>query len=306
MFRRLLVPLDGSPEAMTALPVARAIKGDTGATITLLRAVPSWECGDQALDHARRYLTGVVRSLAGVDADLIASGISRGDDVATTIVRQARACDSDLIVMATHARHGLERISRESVAMQTLRLSPIPVMLVTPGEVGVPRFRTILVPVDGTPAGEAALDAAVALARMSGAEIALLRIVVPAPVGEYDPLLGEYAAQDGQGEFDAAALVGAQRYVEDCAKRVRTLDVEAQGFAILGGPTDGILEFAERVDADLIAMSTHARASMARSVLGSVADSILQQVRRPVLLVRRDGDSRGHGHTRTTINAMKV
>jgi nucleotide-binding universal stress UspA family protein len=303
MFKRLLVPLDGLPESATALPVARAIKGNTSATITLLRAVPSWECDDRAIDHARRYLSGVATALAGTNADVLACGIAQGDDVAKTIVHQARACESDLIVMATHARHGVERVARESVAMQTLHLSPVPVVLVAPGGVSVPRLRTILVPVDGTPAGEAVLEAAVSLARASGGEIVLLRIVVPAPVDEYDPLLGEYAAGDGRIGFDAAALVGAQHYIDDCTSRVRASEVEAQGFAILGGENDAILEFAERVDADLIAMSTHARASIARSVLGSVADSILREARRPVLMVRRDSPSRPYRQEPMAVSA---
>ncbi len=289
MFKRLLVPLDGTPESVTALPLARTIGVDTDATLTLFRAVPAGEQGGAlALDHARRYLAGVTTYLVGTNADHVASAVRQGEDIATTIVAQASASASDLIVMATHARHGLARVAHESVAMQVLRLSPLPLLLVAPGEVGEPRLRTILAPVDGTPAGESALESVVALAQASGAEIVLLRIVAPTPVNGYDPLLGDYAGADVRLDFDRADLLGAQHYVDECVGRLRAFGVKAQGFAAFGGASDAILEYAERIDADLIAMSTHALSGMARATLGSVADVVLQQAHRPLLLVRRD------------------
>src|SRR5207253_1276727 len=102
--------------------------------------------------------------LRSIVQDLTALGITaeaviRHDSPTHAIVDVVRERDADLIVMASHQRHGLKRWLRGSITEDVLARTPAPLLMI-PGE-GAPLFgprRRILVPLDGSPTGEAALD----------------------------------------------------------------------------------------------------------------------------------------------------
>lgn len=71
---------------------------------------------------------------------------------------------------------------------------------------------------------------------------------------------------------------------------------------------EAIMQTADDVEADLIVMSTHALTGPARALLGSVADTVVRNAHRPVLLPRRGapGDStEAHGADRDTVGAAR-
>jgi nucleotide-binding universal stress UspA family protein len=53
-----------------------------------------------------------------------------------------------------------------------------------------------------------------------------------------------------------------------------------------GGAADGIIDYADRMQAELIAMTTHGRSGIARWLMGSVADKVARGANVPVLLIR--------------------
>jgi nucleotide-binding universal stress UspA family protein len=160
----------------------------------------------------------------------------------------------------------------------------------------VTALRTILVPVAGSSGGAHALASAVALAAAANARLVLMRVVVP---------LLAYQTGDawiyGAGLYvdpvrDDEALAAAKCYTAALADRLRSTGVRAESAAVIGGAgtpstsiVEGIIAAADRVDADLIVMSTHAHTGPARLLLGSVADALVRRADRPVLLVRRSG-----------------
>ncbi len=151
-------------------------------------------------------------------------------------------------------------------------------------------YQRILVPLDGSELAEAVLPYATALADCTGAEIALLRVVVE-PVYEYaftDPLIGEKIREQIKTE--------AADYLERVAQ-----NLQQDGFRVMTQVADGlvpevILDGAERLHTDLIAMSTHGRTGLARFLIGSVADRVIHACKTPVLIVRPFPaiDSRSH------------
>lgn len=292
MFARLLVPLDGEPEAAAALPLARALAAATGARVALMRVVPAGHCADDPqLDRVRGALAEAAIGLAGNDlrVDTIAACVPHSGDVAGEILREIRLRGIDLVVMTTHSRSGLAHLARGSVAEALLARSPAPLLLLCVGNTArSARLAPILAPVDGTSAGGAALGAATALARATGAEIFLLRAVVPEVRGGEDAIRGTYAGRPVELRYDRRALADARRYVDRLAERLRADGIAAQGRAFFGPVTDLILEVAEQIDTGLIAMSTRAITGPARAVLGSVTDAVVRQSGRPVLLVRRN------------------
>ncbi|HEX5501486.1 MAG TPA: universal stress protein [Thermomicrobiales bacterium] len=281
MFTQVLVPLDGTPQATAALPVAQRLARATGAAVTLARftrpGAPA-AAGDIATAAA-----GL--AAAGLRADTVVAPLPAKGTAPGEIVAAARGRGADLVVMATHARSGLARLRKGSVAEQVLLRCPDAV----PAPATAP-LATLLVPVDGTAAGCAALDTAAALARATGAAVVLLRVVVPAPAAVEDPLTGLPARDGMPGElrYDQAALDDAQRYVDRLAARLGDDGVAAEGRAVFGAVADTILTMADQLDADLVAISTHGRTGAARTILGSVADTVVRETSRPVLVVRRE------------------
>ncbi len=292
MFSTILVPLDGTSEAAVALTPALTVAKVTGAAVHLLTVI---DAEASAADYAR-----IRADLEGVAAELRSPGsrvdtaVRRGDPAAE-IVAAAVKFGADLVSMATHGRGGLERAYLGSVAQDVLATSPVPVMLHPPGGHQMTRLEILLVPVDGSPGGALALASAVPLARSTNARVVLVDVAVPFVA--YTMMSGYV---NGAYYFDPAwddeALESAKRYVSGMADRLQHAGVQAEGRAITGelrlpstSVAEAIVRSADEVGADLIVMSTHAHTGPARALLGSVADAVVRNARRPLLLPRRGG-----------------
>jgi nucleotide-binding universal stress UspA family protein len=124
-FNRLLVCLDGSENAETVLPYARAIAARCHSEILLL-AVPE---GDFAAPTLRKYLEGMADDLRrrGLNAKPIVSG----SGPARTVLEWSESEDIDLILLASQGRGGLDRaVEIGSVAERVMQSSQRPVLLV--------------------------------------------------------------------------------------------------------------------------------------------------------------------------------
>lgn len=142
MYKRILVPLDGSALAEAALIHARAMARHFECKIILLRVVVSpyaIAAPDLILagyDDGQGNFTKVAQEyLQGVAADLQADGLqvctrTCEGPVAEAIIEHARDDEADMIVMSTHGRGGLSRWVYGSVADRVLQAAPCPVLLV--------------------------------------------------------------------------------------------------------------------------------------------------------------------------------
>ncbi len=291
MFNKLLIPLDGTSEAASVLPLAIALARTTLSRLTLLRVVPTLAPGSPAnerdLNDAHAYLQVTATALAA--QGVVVETMVREGDVAEQILEAARARDIDLIVLATHGRWGFDRLLMGSVAERLIARSPVPIILTPMGiEVPAPGVTSLLVPVDGSPGSALALAAASGLARSTGARITLLQVVVPIPVFLYGagfPAVMVNAHIDP--EWDEAGRAAAQQYVDSLAARLREEGLSATGQVGLGQPAETIVRTAEAIGADMIVMSTHGLTGLRRALLGSVADEVVRTARRPVLLMRQ-------------------
>jgi nucleotide-binding universal stress UspA family protein len=139
VYRRALVPLDGSAIAEGALSFIRQVAGPLDLDVTLLCVVvPSppgvVEGGPVIVDDAAQLQAKADAYLAPLVAELRAGGVRvttevrRGDPV-TQILASVRETRADLIVMTTHGRTGFGRLLLGSVAEAVLRQSGVPVIL---------------------------------------------------------------------------------------------------------------------------------------------------------------------------------
>jgi len=144
-------------------------------------------------------------------------------------------------------------------------------------------YRTFVVPLDGSPLAERALTTATALAKRSGAKLALVRVHNPYPL---DPLAGTLEAPTDV-RWDQMLRRDEEEYLNRVALRVETELGRVVATSLLDGlAPDAIAAFAERAPQALIVMSTHGRSGFTRLWLGSVTDSVVRHAGVPVLMVR--------------------
>ncbi len=276
MLKNLLVPLDGSPLAESALPFARALASRTGAALTLLRAAQynsllSDMATDQyrAIESAEDYLTTVSDDLRA-SGFTVGGGVSFGGSAAEWIAEEAAARSADMVVMATHARIGTGRWLHGSVAEEVVHKSSVPTMLVGAADAAsiAPRFAAtepvLVVPLDGSALAETALPLALGLAKAISARLVLVG-VLPAHSTDGQPVSG---------------------CLEGTAERI-----QGQGFTIevverAGDPATEIAAAAVDHGAAAVIMATHGRSGLARTILGSVAGGVVHENAVPVVLVR--------------------
>ncbi|MFO0930917.1 MAG: universal stress protein [Gemmataceae bacterium] len=139
--------------------------------------------------------------------------------------------------------------------------------------------RSILVPLDGSTFGEHALPLAASLARKADGVLHLIhvhQVVPPATVAGV-------AIMDS---LDIHLRQDEQAYLADVARRVAQAGPINVKTALIDGEVGPALaEFASRVGAELVVMSTHGRGALGRFWLGSVTDDLVHELARPLLLV---------------------
>lgn len=307
MYSSILVPLDGSAFAELALPVAAALARRHGATLHLLsvhvrlieplqvQGAPVYDTAfdDERLRELQAYVDGAAARLQDEGVRVQAAVVAGGASAGATLAREAGRLGAGLIVMTTHGRGGFTRAWIGSVATETVRETPVPVLLVRGTEVdgrpvGAAQLPTegphILVPVDGSALAEAAVAAAVAFGRPLGARYTVLRVVRTADSRlPYDQTFWTPAEQAAMH----AQRAEAERYVDTLVERERGRGLGVEGIVVLESDvTRTIMRTAEAEGADLIALSTHARGAVGRAVLGSTTDKIVRAADLPVLVVR--------------------
>lgn len=314
MFKRILVPLDGSARAESALPIAARIAHAYSGSIILLRVAdtpveygpylaPPASYAKQAIDadlgEATSYLEKAAQAqeLAGIDVEIKALFGA----VAPTIIAAAQAFHASLIVMCSHGSTGFKRWMLGSVADKITRHLTAPVLILREG-VPLSALSSLqpvraLVALDGSPLSEAVFEpvaslvAGLAHGTSKPGELHLLRVVdLPFSSGKLKSQV--YIDSETRDE----AVIAAQDYLDSLTARLE----EGGGLADLGiaittavesdpDVAGAIIKQAETADGggvDLIAMATHGRGGMQHFVMGSITERVLHHSQLPLLVVR--------------------
>ncbi|NMG31802.1 universal stress protein [Aromatoleum evansii] len=148
-------------------------------------------------------------------------------------------------------------------------------------------FQHILVPTDGSPLSDQALDRAIALARGLGARLTILNATAepPFPVtnfgedGHYDP--------EKTRRFAREAASHGQRIIDAALARAREAGVKANPVVESSEtPHRVIIQTAESLGCDLICMASHGRRGINALLLGSETNKVLAHCTIPVLVCR--------------------
>lgn len=145
-------------------------------------------------------------------------------------------------------------------------------------------YRRILVPTDGSPVSEAAVDAAIEFVHgREGSEIVALSVAVPAPT--FQSLEGAMAYDPGL-QMDVL-LEHAQRYVDAIAARCAKAGVACTALTCSAlDPAEAIADTVREQQCDLIVMGSHGRRGLSRLLAGSVTQAVLAGAPVPVMVLR--------------------
>ena len=288
MFKRILVPLDGSNLAEGVLPYVKLLTKslNTPAYLIVCLMGPVQSTAGRNLQMATQaYLDAIANNLQN-------EGLSVTSDVktgypASVIPEVAQDSQDWLIAMSTHGRSGVTRWALGSTADKVLHMTSSPVLLVRPKEQTAPiadaSIQNIIVPLDGSPLAEQAVPSAIELAKSFKARIALLR-VTPEPSDYYRP---EAMTRAKFLRISEKVDNKAQDYLTQARKRLSPEQSPSVSMKLEhGDPASVILDISQRLPNSLIAMTTHGRSGINRWLIGSVTDRVVHHSVSPLLILR--------------------
>lgn len=296
MFKHILVPLDGSLMAESALPAAAFLAEKLAARVTLMHVVeknaPSEVHGQSHLKNAEEA-TAYLNELSqrgfpqGIQVDCHVH-TAEVDNVAKSIVAHAEELKHDLVIMCSHGRGKAFHLFLGSIAQKVISMDTRPVLITRPDENGKPpafSCRNILLPLDGDPDHAQALPVARELAGACDATL-FLAMVVP----HLTTLSGEMAATSRTlpgttSKMLELALQEAEEYLQAQVEALRTQGAAASAHVLRGDPAKMIMEAALQARIDLIVLATHGKTGMEAFWAGSVAHKICSYRKIPLLLI---------------------
>lgn len=150
-------------------------------------------------------------------------------------------------------------------------------------------YQRILVPVDGSEGARHALDEALKLARLSGAQLQAV-YVLQHPTQVVDVAAGfveQVQTRDTSSETATAVLADAREQMAPfgVTGTVRAVDAYGENLAAV------LMRAIDEFDADLVVMYSHGRSGIRRLFAGSVAESLLHNTTVPLLLLRNGADT---------------
>lgn len=230
-----------------------------------------------------------VGSIAGKPPQLrVLAGWGR---VAEHVLELAALEAADLVVVGTHRRTGMDRLVHGSVSLDLIGASARNV-LTCPLEYAHARanaarreYRRVLVPVDLSEFSARAVEHAASLLPKGGV-LQLVHVVAPymPPPLDYGALVSvpppspeETARVDAEVRRKLLALAppdAAARHIETHVEVIRAFN-----------PVEQICAASQRLDSDVICLSTHGRSGLSKLVLGSVAEGVIRHAHTPVLVL---------------------
>ena len=143
-------------------------------------------------------------------------------------------------------------------------------------------YKRILVPTDGSDITSKAVQSAIAMAKLTGAEVFALAVKEPFPYSA----ISEMQPVPPQEFLDAQERVAAAR-VKAVAEAAATAGVSCRAHSVEGlHPWEAILDHGKAQGCDLIVMASHGRRGMSALLLGSETQKVLTHSTVPVLVVR--------------------
>ncbi len=293
VFKNILVPLDGSKLSEASLDSASILAHKLKSNVTLLHVI---EQDAPSEVHHDRHLTkpgeanAYLKEVAGrafprdvkVKTHVHTAPVS---DVAHSIAEHVHhEFKPDLIVTCTHGSSGVRAVLFGSIAQQVVARGVTPLLLIKPDS---PPFKLekILVPLDPDSFHDDSLPFAQELAKVFKAQLHLLSVIP-----KFSTLSGEQAATSSLMPATTQALLDireekARSHLNEHVAEFAKMKIKSVAEVARGDPASMILKCAEQAAADLIVLSTHGKAGVNAFWARSVAPSVAQRTKTPLLLI---------------------
>jgi nucleotide-binding universal stress UspA family protein len=302
MLGKILLPLDGSELAETAIPYVRDLAGQLEAEVYLLHACPPEH--KPFLRMHQTYLNDLADGLRRkIKADWQLSGDPKIqaevilDEPVNAIFEYIKQKSISMVALTSHGASGPLAWAIGNVADKVVRGAGIPVLLIrikegriVPEKKGL--IQKILLPLDNSDASKIAIPYAVQLAKKLKSSIALFSVVQTIYTQAiYTQNIGGGGMGPGFGSnfdlIDVETKKFTDEYLMGIADEIRKEGVEVTQTCLVGmDAAFEILEMEKKSQPDLVVMATRGRSNISRWVFGSVAEKILREGDSPILMVK--------------------
>lgn len=303
MYKRMLVPLDGSKTAEVVLPYVKELAGRLDINLNFLHVYNS--AGMEQQDKYQSYIDHIAKQVrqeaievqeeTGASKTIETSGEVVTGQTAEEIIQYAEKKSADLILLSTHGHSGIRQWVMGNNADKVLRKSHIPVLLVRaaiPEEIIHAEWcrRMLLVPLDGSQTAESVLPHVEALAKQRGPEntkVTLIRICEPVFIlADYPEASMKLTWDEHVQRMQEHTKEIAMQYLIKIQKRLEYSGLNVSSLVLMGKAADEIINYAQENQPNIVVISTHGYSAIDRWEYGNVANKVLYGVSSPVFLVR--------------------
>jgi len=287
--QHILVPLDGSQFAEHSLPAAEALSAAFNSQVTLLSVMRDPQELRNGGGKRQAYLDKVSMMLS--EKGIKSETAIRFGSVSAAINELVSEAGVDMVVISTHGRSGVFRWLLGSVANGIIQLVTCPVLVVHPREgitPPVPKFRKLLVTLDGSEYAERVLPYVKSSTQFESVVLLLSVPVIP-EAERFGAVVEEIEELRAQAEDEACEYLG------EIASTLEEMGIKTEVIVTGSRPAQTIITVAREQGVDVIMMATHGRGGVDRLYMGSVADRVIHHTNIPVFLVpiqeRRQGNT---------------
>ncbi len=295
MYKRILVPLDGSSLAERVLPSAYFWAEKFDAVLVFFHVLETGTIKSvhgehhlSAFEEAKVYLEQVTagRPNKQIQVEMHVHE-TKQPDVPQSIISHAEELKTDLIILCAHGSGGLRDMFIGSIAQQVIQRGVIPVYFLRPfaemnGE--ALELKKIVLPLDGTDKHVSTLPTAAEIGKLTGALLHLVMVVpTTTTLPANDAQSGLLLPVTMTAMLDLAQR-GAHEYLVEAVKNLTQQGVKATGEVRRGDIPSEIIKSTD--DADLLIMSTHARLNWDAFWEESVTPRVMARAKIPLLIVR--------------------
>jgi len=282
--KKIAVLLDGSVYAAQALPVAKRICQETGASMTLLSGVKSYSHGPQeqfiAVRAAREiYLDRLIEQLK-TDGFKVDKAVRLGS-IAEVTQAFVESAEIDLVVTTTRGKSGEKHWMSGGVSSKLMMRLDIPVYLVQgeqPKDLGRKPVK-MLVALDGSIKAEKVLPYARTMAQVYGSDITLVSVPQIPETENYR------APADVVENLRAEAEAKMTDFLEAVARGLEKDGIKVDIIVKGSRPATTIVDTAEEGDYGLILLTSNGRGTFDRMIMGADSERIVGNTNRCVLMM---------------------
>lgn len=290
MLEKILVPLDGSDLGELALLHTKELATVFNSEIHLLSVVEKRD-----LEYRRMvelYLQKISEDtqnfIRNTNSEVAVKSFIVGGNPSIEIVEYSKKKRIDLVIMVSHGHSGIMPWTMGSTANKVIHIIECPVLLVRASMFsGIRRnsklFSRILLPLDGSKAGESALPYVSAIAQKLGSEVILFSVV------EHGQRVHTIGGQDFihfSEQQIKTALKETNEYLLAMSKKFADQGINVRSVVRENDAAVEIIKYAKENNVRIVAMSSHGKSGMREWVFGSVSNKVLQAGKCPLLLVK--------------------